>query len=129
MANALVVIAGYRYDSPAVIDPEPMPSLEDLTLDGSPGSRVPHLWVSPGTSTLDLVDGFTLITGTRAGAWLTAALEVGIRSHAVEGWADAAGIEETGAVLVRPDGFIAWRTKEEGSAAELRKALDRVLCR
>ncbi|MFC0545041.1 FAD-dependent oxidoreductase [Kutzneria chonburiensis] len=129
MANAMVVIAGYRYDSPAVIDPEPMPSLEVLTLDGSPGSRIPHLWVSPGRSTLDLVDGFTLITGTRAGAWLTAALEVGIRSHAVEGWADAAGIQETGAVLVRPDGFVAWRTKEEGSAVELRKALDRVLCR
>jgi putative polyketide hydroxylase len=129
MANAMVVIAGYRYDSPAVIDPEPMPSMEELTFDGSPGSRIPHLWIKPDVSTVDLVDGFTLITGTRAGSWLTAALEVGIRSHAVEGWADAAGIEETGAVLVRPDGFVGWRTREEGSAADLRAALDRILCR
>ncbi|HEY0499017.1 MAG TPA: FAD-dependent oxidoreductase [Kutzneria sp.] len=128
MANAMVVIAGYRYDSPAVIDPEPLPSLEDLTLDGSPGSRVPHLWVKPDMSTVDLVDGFTLITGTRAGAWLTAALDVGIRSHAVEGWADAAGIEETGAVLVRPDGFVGWRTPGEGTAADLRNALNRICC-
>ena len=129
MANAVVVIAGYRYDSPAVIDPEPLPSLEDLTLDGSPGSRLPHVWVSPGKSTVDLVDGFTLISGTRAGGWLAAALEVGIRSHAVEGWADAAGIDETGAVLVRPDGFIGWRTKGEGTAADLRSALNQICCR
>jgi hypothetical protein len=77
---------------------------------------------------VDLVDGFTLITGTRAGAWLTAALDVGIRSHAVEGWADAAGIEETGAVLVRPDGFVGWRTPGEGTAADLRNALNRICC-
>jgi hypothetical protein len=129
MANVLVVIAGYRYDSPAVIDPEPLPSLEDLALDGTPGSRIPHLWVSPGTSTLDLVDGFTLVTGNKADDWLAAATEVGIPAHAVEGWADAAGIDENGAILVRPDGFVGWRRPGEGSATELRAALDRILCR
>lgn len=129
MANALVVIAGYRYDSPAVIGAEPLPSLENLTLDGTPGSRIPHLWVTLGTSTLDLVDGFTLLTGAKADGWLAAATEVGIRAHAVLGWADAAGIDETGAILVRPDGFVAWRTTGEGSAPELRKALNHILCR
>ncbi|QUQ71551.1 FAD-dependent oxidoreductase [Kutzneria sp. CA-103260] len=129
MANALVVIAGYRYDSPAVIGAEPVPSLEDLTLDGTPGSRMPHLWVTPGTSTLDLVDGFTLLTGTKADGWLAAAAEVGIPAHAVDSWADAAGIDENGAVLVRPDGFVGWRTAGEGSALDLRQAHNHLLCR
>ena len=129
MANAIVVIAGYRYDSPAVIGAEPSPSMEELVLDGTPGSRIPHLWVSPGTSTLDLVDGFTLLTGRKADGWLTAAAAQGIPAHAVEGWADAAGIDENGAVLVRPDGFVGWRNVGEGTAAELRAAHDRILCR
>lgn len=129
MANATVVIAGYRYDSAAVIDPEPLPSMEDLTLDGSPGSRIPHLWVSPGTSTLDLVNGFTLITGTNAAGWLSAASALGIPAHPVAGWASAAGIDESGAILVRPDGFVGWRTKGEGTATDLRAALNQLHCR
>jgi hypothetical protein len=32
-------------------------------------------------------------------------------------------------VLVRPDGFVGWRSRHEGSEAELREALDRILCR
>lgn len=129
MANVLVVIAGYRYDSPAVIDSEPLPSLEDLVLDGTPGSRIPHLWLEPGKSTLDLVDGFTLLTGAKADGWLAAAAEVGIPAHAVDGWADATGVDEDGAILVRPDGFVGWRKTSAGSVAELREARDRILCR
>ncbi|MFI9384741.1 FAD-dependent oxidoreductase [Kutzneria sp. NPDC052558] len=129
MANVLVVMAGYRYDSPAVIGAEPLPSLEDLVLDGAPGSRLPHLWISPGKSTLDLIDGFTLLTGSKADGWLTAAASLGIPAHAVDGWADAAGIDEDGAILVRPDGFVGWRKTSAGSAAELRQARDRILCR
>ncbi|GAA3437658.1 FAD-dependent oxidoreductase [Kutzneria kofuensis] len=129
MANVLVVIAGYRYDSPAVIGAEPLPSLEDLTLDGTPGSRIPHLWVSPETSTLDLIDGFTLVTGTKADGWLAAAAEVGIPVHAVPGWADVTGIDENGAILVRPDGFVGWRSVGDGTAADLREAHNRILCR
>jgi putative polyketide hydroxylase len=129
MANVLVVIAGYRYDSPAVIGAEPMPSMEDLVLDGTPGSRIPHLWVRPGQSTVDLVDGFTLLTGVKADGWHAAAAANGIAAHEVPGWADAAGIDEDGAVLVRPDGFVGWRTRSEGSEAELREALDRIRCR
>jgi 2-polyprenyl-6-methoxyphenol hydroxylase-like FAD-dependent oxidoreductase len=129
MANVLVVIAGYRYDSPAVIGAEPLPSLEDLTLDGTPGSRIPHLWVTPETSTLDLVDGFTLLTGAKADGWLAAAAEVGIPAHAVDGWAEAAGINEDGAVLVRPDGFVGWRSTGRGTPTHLHQALTQLHCR
>jgi putative polyketide hydroxylase len=41
------------------------------------------------------------------------------------------GLSPTGAVLVRPDGFVAWRAKtgEAASAAELSTALASILCR
>ena len=77
--------------------------------------------------------GFTLLTGTAADHWLDAARKVGLTSHAVEGWAEAANIEEDGAVLIRPDGFVGWRTPTKravGSSEEqLQDALDRILCR
>ncbi|MFF8773515.1 FAD-dependent oxidoreductase [Kitasatospora sp. NPDC015120] len=134
MAGIMLPVVGYRYDSPAVIDPEPLSDFENLTLDGAPGSRLPHRRLPDGRSTVDLVDGFTLLTGTAAGHWLAAARELGITAHAVEGWAAAAGIKEDGAVLVRPDGFVGWRAAAPGdgeatSTQQLQEALDRLLCR
>lgn len=71
---------GYRYDSPAVVGPEPVPpSTEDvrLNLDGAPGSRVPHLWVEHDgrrLSTLDLVASrFTVLAGPDGTGWCAAA--------------------------------------------------------
>ncbi|MEU9086109.1 FAD-dependent oxidoreductase [Streptomyces sp. NPDC048357] len=133
MAGIMIPVVGYRYDSPAVVDPEPLPDLENLVLDGAPGSRLPHLWLPDGRSTVDLVDGFTLLTGTAADHWLDAAREVDITAHAVAGWAEAAHIKEDGAVLVRPDGFVGWRTAttrtDASSERQLRDVLDRILCR
>ncbi|MFJ2651562.1 FAD-dependent oxidoreductase [Streptomyces sp. NPDC087420] len=133
MAGIMIPVVGYRYDSPAVIDPEPLPDTEDLVLDGAPGSRLPHRWLPDGRSTVDLVDGFTLLAGTAADHWLHAARELGMVAHALEGWAEAANIKEDGAVLVRPDGFIGWRTAttraHASSEQRLRAALDRILCR
>ncbi|MEU4117724.1 FAD-dependent oxidoreductase [Kitasatospora sp. NPDC028055] len=133
MAGIMLPVVGYRYDSPAVIDPEPLSDLENLALDGAPGSRLPHRWLPDGRSTVDLVDGFTLLAGTEAGHWLEAARELGITAHAVQGWAEAATIKEDGAVLVRPDGFVGWRTTTprpgEASAQRLQEVLDRLLCR
>ncbi|MET9888229.1 FAD-dependent monooxygenase [Streptomyces sp. NPDC006430] len=75
--NAPVVQVGYRYDSRAVIDPVPqLPSHEEaaLTLDGAPGSRIPHVWVERDgrrLSTLDLAGSrFTLLTGSAGGDWI-----------------------------------------------------------
>ncbi|WP_329015537.1 FAD-dependent oxidoreductase [Streptomyces sp. NBC_00690] len=133
MAGVMIPVVGYRYDSPAVVDPEPLSDMENLVLDGAPGSRLPHRWLPGGRSTVDLVHGFTLLTGTAADHWLDAARKVGLTSHAVEGWAEAANIEEDGAVLIRPDGFVGWRTPTKravGSSEEqLQDALDRILCR
>ncbi|MCZ1008006.1 FAD-dependent monooxygenase [Streptomyces lydicus] len=126
VVNAPVVHAGYRYASAAVIDPEPeLPSTEDiaLDLDGSPGSRLPHHWISEGLSTLDLIRSrFTLLTGPGDTAWDEAAGRLGLPVHSVAMPEIPAG----GAFLVRPDGFIGWRAGE--SAPErLGTVLERLL--
>lgn len=47
------------------------------------------------------------------------------------GWPAAYGIEEDGAVLVRPDGHLAWRARSgvADAQATLRAAIGRILCR
>jgi len=141
--NAPVVHMGYRYDSAAVIEPQPtLPSTEDieLVLDGTPGSRLPHAWVGTGVSTLDLVASrFTLLVGPDGEPWLRATHEVADRLlvplHAMV--IDASdclrqvGIPEQGALLVRPDQIIAWRapTTPPDPADALGRVLARILAR
>jgi len=110
--NAWMVTMGYRYDSCAVVGPVlPLPSTEDVAtrLDGSPGSRLRHRWVD-GMSTLDLIGpGFSLLTGSRE--WDDAARALDLPVVRIGGdWPESVGIDDTGALLVRPDGFIAWRS-------------------
>ena len=126
--NAPVVHLGYRYSSAAVIEASPEPSsTEDvsLTLDGSAGSRMPHAWVADGVSTLDLVASrFTLFTAEgRAGAdWIAAAARLGLAAHRV----DLPQLPPGGALLVRPDGFVAWHAAG-GQAQQLPAALAALL--
>ena len=71
-------------------------------------------------STIDLVgNGFTLLTGRQGADWAAAAGKLNIKSVAVgEGdyatadpkWRETYDIEESGAVLVRPDGYVGWRS-------------------
>jgi FAD binding domain-containing protein/aromatic ring hydroxylase-like protein len=101
-----------------------LPSTEDVVLDGTPGSRLSHAWLAENLSTVDLVGRkLTLLTGP-GGDWpRTGDFDV----HVVEDdeWLRATGISDGGAVLVRPDHFIAWR----GRPDELAGAVARVLAR
>ncbi|MFJ4653773.1 FAD-dependent monooxygenase [Nocardia sp. NPDC088792] len=141
--NAPVVHLGYRYDSAAVIDPNPeLPSFEDvsLDLDGTPGSRLPHCWLQHEgrqVSILDLIGpGCTLLTADeeweRAGrlvAEQSGYLTVVRIRVADSAWTGSVGIGADGAVLVRPDRFVAWRVPglPGDPAGELRDALGRIL--
>ncbi|HVX29561.1 MAG TPA: FAD-dependent oxidoreductase [Nitrolancea sp.] len=150
IANPLVVHLGDRYVSRAIIDPNPeRPSLEEieLDLDGSPGTRLPHAWVErqgERCSTLDLSDSrFTLFAGPAGDAWCAAAQCVAERrnldfaSYRLDhDFADPAGalrsalgIGESGALLVRPDGVIAWRSTESGHDPEtiVQRVLEQIL--
>ena len=96
-----------------------------------PGSRLPHAWVGDSTrklSTLDLapMTRFTLLTGISGEAWISAsekvAHDLGIPLEAVMigpgrevtdiyfDWARLREVAEDGAILVRPDKHIGWRS-------------------
>ena len=132
---------GYRYHSSAVLpdagDDSAAVVGHPRDAGGAPGTRAPHVWVSSGVSTLDLFGpGFALIRGRDAAGWdavaETVARELGVAVGPEPADADVAaayGIGGTGASLVRPDGFVAWRCAElpEDPTGALREALRRVL--
>jgi 2-polyprenyl-6-methoxyphenol hydroxylase-like FAD-dependent oxidoreductase len=134
---------GYVYRS-AVIDAadiagETAPSHLFPTV-ATPGARMPHAWLAAPNgpiSTLDLVGaGLTLITGRAGNAWMAAASVVAaevafpVDAYVVGAHIDSRdgvfgerfGLGSDGAVLVRPDGHIAWR-REAGSVADHVRAL------
>ncbi|GAB7102557.1 hypothetical protein JCM4814A_08710 [Streptomyces phaeofaciens JCM 4814] len=154
-SGILNVALGYRYPSGAVAGTDPGSPVvpEQLDLSGEPGSRAPHLWIRRNgerISTLDLYERTLVLLSDAAvpGGWHQAAarladeLLVPLRSFRVGAepgaelvpeddvdWAQRHGIAPGGAVLVRPDGFVAWRAA--GPEAEpmraLRQALTQVL--
>ena len=86
---------------------------------GQPGTRAPHLWLDDGgprRSTLDLFGtSFVVLAGAGGRAWLDAAERRGLDHHEIDvaGFADAYGLTSSGATLVRPDGFVAWRSQSD----------------
>jgi 2-polyprenyl-6-methoxyphenol hydroxylase-like FAD-dependent oxidoreductase len=98
---------------------------------GKPGSRAPHVWLQEDFSILDLFGrDFTVLTSSVSPFWeeqaaqCRASLRIPLRvcCHPV---ADEYGIGPRGASLVRPDGFVSWRS--EGGPNGLEKALRRAL--
>ena len=156
--NAHGVEMGHCYESTAVLPdgtarPEPARDPE-LYYEPStyPGVRLPHAWVGDREhklSTHDLAPygRFTIFTGITGEAWRAAAQKVAERldvplSAVVIGpgsdvtdlyfdWADLRGVDEDGAVLVRPDKHIGWRCHNLPTSpeAELTTALTRILSR
>jgi putative polyketide hydroxylase len=134
---------GYTYKSAAVVpDGTAPPAVDDPMRDyaqnARPGARAPHLWLEDGRSTLDLFGaGLVLITGTAGDAWEGAVRDtadgVPLVAHALPRGPgeELYGIDAGGAVLVRPDGFVAWRTRSAppDRAASLRAALNASLAR
>jgi 2-polyprenyl-6-methoxyphenol hydroxylase-like FAD-dependent oxidoreductase len=140
------VIFGYRYRSAAVLGCDPTdrePVFAPRELRGQPGSRAPHLpLVRDGQeiSALDLYgSGWVLLAGEQGAGWADAARDEAARRrlrltvHRVGGdlqdpsdaWPQRYGVGAGGAVLVRPDGFVAWRSVD--LPLEPAAALDRVL--
>lgn len=131
MFNLLI---GYEYRSAAVLPTEPAADAVQLVeeLRGQPGTRVPHLWVRDGVSTLDLLGpGFTLLTGDER--WCGAAASVSVAAHRIgsDEWVAVTGLAPEGALLVRPDDFVGWRAEDlpADPEGELRQALSVILCR
>lgn len=111
-----------------------------------PGARIPHAWITSGTrrvSTLDTVGKgrFTLLTGIGGENWVRAAQAQDIEIATVVigpgrdyedpygDWARLSEIADAGALLVRPDGFVAFRhaSAAADAGALLSDALRRIL--
>jgi 2,4-dichlorophenol 6-monooxygenase len=128
--NAHGVEMNQRYESSAVIPDDS--SAEVFRRDHElfhqpttrPGAKLPHAWLVGADghrlSTLDLVGHgrFTLLTSVSGTAWIDAAsgqpitvIRIGVDGlrDAYGDWLRAREIDEDGALLVRPDGYIAWR--------------------
>ncbi len=135
---------GYLYRSGAVLSEAGAPEGHQHPLEskGRPGARAPHLWIQQGgrrVSTLDLLgQGFAVFAGPDGGVWLEAAERAAAATGARvdvhqlgEEVAAAYGLEPSGASLIRPDGFVAWRAASAPAdpAAALTDALTAVLMR
>ena len=133
-----MVMFGYRYGRSGA------ETGWDYPPTGTPGSRAPHVTLRQGDRELSVLDlfgpGFTVLCGATETDWPTAAsmldgqLSQGLAGYRIgsgpgEGdlwapdgaWQAAYGVGPDGAVLVRPDGFIAWRCAS--APADLRAAL------
>lgn len=145
--NALGLELNQRYNSSAVVsdgtgaevsDRDPVLHLNPTT---RPGAKLPHAWLVGRTgmrvSTLDIVGKgmMTLITGLSGDAWVAAAerLSLPFLKTVVIGapeyqdlycdWQEAREIDEDGVILVRPDGYVAWRKLAGASSTDEAEAM------
>jgi len=149
--NHLGVEFGAAYASAAVVadgtSPPPVAdSYSDYVQTATPGCRAPHVWLGRPEAQLSTLDLFgsalTLLAGPDAGTWCDAAARVsaarGMRIDCYRiggaglsdlgGFTSAYGVQRDGAVLVRPDGHVAWRSRSAPvSGAELEQAFAQIL--
>jgi len=105
---------GYRYASTALIDAEDTPDTEtDISIyepSYAVGALVPHEWINDDQSikTALPADRFSIVHGPDGDAWATA--HDAVHAHRYHTcWKDKTGLNNDGAILVRPDGHIAAR--------------------
>jgi 2,4-dichlorophenol 6-monooxygenase len=157
--NELNVEFGYTYESAAVIPdgipaPDPVDDVRVYEPSTRPGAPLPHAWIDDEDGrrrpTKDLVTPgrFLLIAGEDGAPWCEAARrladETGIPLDAVRighvdgdlydprcTWIRRREFGPEGAILVRPDRFVAWRSMGAGdeSFEELATAVSQVLAR
>ena len=157
--DTIIVNTGYRYSAGAIAREEgdehlPLAQAWDQW-KGQPGTHAPHLALKQEgklISTLDLYGShFVLLVGPQGQSWKNAAQraretlhlpldiyqiggDAGDLSDARHVFNNAYGITDSGAVLVRPDGFIGWRSqaaaeKEHEAELALTQALSTLLFR
>jgi len=126
MVDDVALDLGYRYRSDAVEGAGDGPFADVREPSAEAGVRAPHVTLEDG-STLDLLGrSFVLLTADEG--WIRAADGLDVRAHLVgsPGFAEVYG---GGAVLVRPDGFVGWRTDDAAADGVLPGVLDRLLAR
>jgi 2-polyprenyl-6-methoxyphenol hydroxylase-like FAD-dependent oxidoreductase len=122
---------GFGYETGAVVadgTPKAAPAnpVRDFIPTSRPGARLPHGWVERAgerISTLDLISlqAFTLLSGPDGAPWIAAARRAGVPLRCVQvgrditdpadWWTAAATMGPDGALLVRPDQHVAFRSR------------------
>jgi putative polyketide hydroxylase len=155
--DTLAINMGYRYRVGAIVPEDdknlPYARRPDLWM-GQPGTRAAHIVLEregKSLSTLDLFGShFVLLVGPDGQNWIDVARrtsdvlhfpldvyriggDVGDFIDAGNAFCDAYGITSTGAVIVRPDGFVGWRSQGSGENAQepeqtLTEVLTTLLC-
>jgi putative polyketide hydroxylase len=144
---------GRIYESAAVIPdgtPPQEPSVTDYRPSARPGAHAPHVRLSDPAgrelSTIDLLHSRFVVLATPAGyQWATAAREtarrhgilidsfiIGAQGDYIDldgNWTDRYGLSDTGAVLVRPDGHVAFRAHALDPDQDAATVLDGVFSR
>jgi len=141
---------GQIYASGALIDdgtPVEESTVSTYRPTGHPGARAPHFWLEDGRSTIDLYDGgFVLFVARNGEPWLgaaasvAAAIDVPLSAFHIGGpgcdlraggpqWEDVVGVSAEGALLIRPDGYVAarWAALPDDPASALNGALETLL--
>jgi 2,4-dichlorophenol 6-monooxygenase len=157
--SELNVEYGYEYDSAAVVpDGTPAPSpVDDVRVyepSTRPGAPLPHAWIDDehgnrhALRKLVAPGRFLLVAGEEGDAWYAAARGLAadadvpvdaVRIGHLDGdlfdprctWLRHRGIGSHGAVLVRPDRFVAWRASaaSEDPRRALAEAFSQILAR
>ena len=127
VAHDFNIEVGYIYNSPTILTDGLLAKEHDdpRVSRGRPGSRAPHVWLEQRVSSIDLFDkSFVLLAGRDGDTWCEAARKVARRYEGFpfrafcvgsaelkdphDKFLDSYGITASGAVLVRPDAFVAW---------------------
>jgi putative polyketide hydroxylase len=157
--DTFTLVMGYRYSTGAIVPEagdENLPLVQRLDQwKGHPGTNAPHLMLEregKPVSTRDLFGPhFVLLVGPQGQNWKDAARSIrdalhlpldiyqigGDRADLIDArntFCDAYGITAAGVALVRPDGFVGWRSRaaaenEQDAGQALTQALSTLLFR
>ncbi|MDI3384595.1 FAD-dependent monooxygenase [Xenophilus aerolatus] len=143
---------GYAYRSALMLDEgaaAAVPEVDTYVASAAPGRRAPHCWLQRGkggatVSTIELFKDrvFTLLAGRRGQRWMDAFMKAAVQAGPAAqafcvgpqgdlidhggAFHDLYEIGAEGAVLVRPDGHVAWRARDAGDDADatMRQVMD-----
>lgn len=121
---------------PVVTDP-----VNEYVPTARPGSRAPHVWIQQDGARKSILalygHGWVLVAGRQGGVWrpakaddrVTCFVEDADFASAGDEWTKTYGVGESGAVLIRPDGYVAARfpTAPPDPPAALTSALKGIL--